>query len=362
MSEENTAIKKKSKKVLIVALTILAATVIIVIAVLAVRSGNPERRLKKQLELGERYLSELNYEQAMAAYRVAIEIDPKSVDAYLGLAVAYVGMDEYEEAVKALKEGYEITKDAIILESMADTYIKWAESVLAGGNEDKTAIARAIEILNEGYNYTGNERLAERIAQLEKSLEPPVSEELVPDPIAQQQNEHELELKEWLETAEIQFIADEIVLGESDISEAKAYYSGRDDYMSNLMNDDTVDTVYSMPYLEDDSQYDSMTFGYMFSAPASGEPIDSIAITDSDIVCLGGIRVGDSYDVALRSLGLDVILDNEVNELEVQNGDRSLTVYNSGVSISIANKYVSIYGDEEGNVHSIFMGLMRQEE
>ena len=171
MSEENTPIKKKSKKVLIVALTILVATVVIVIAVMAVHSNNPERRLKKQLELGERYLSELNYEQAVAAYRVAIEIDPKSVDAYLGLAVAYVGMDEYEEAVKSLTEGYEITKDAIILESVADTYIKWAESVLAGGNEDKTVIDRAIEILKEGYEYTGDERLAKRIAELEKQEE-----------------------------------------------------------------------------------------------------------------------------------------------------------------------------------------------
>lgn len=89
----------------------LAAILIAVIAAVAVitlpkKSGAQE--LAEALELGEKYLSELNYEQAIASWQLAIEIDPKCLDAYLGLAESYIAMGDYIEAEKTLARAEKI--------------------------------------------------------------------------------------------------------------------------------------------------------------------------------------------------------------------------------------------------------------
>ncbi|MBR0093300.1 MAG: tetratricopeptide repeat protein [Lachnospiraceae bacterium] len=90
--------------------TILIAAVIAAIALAAgigvyVYSNSPARRLQQQLDLGTRYLSELDYDQAVAAYEAALEIDPKSVDAYLGLIDAYLAQGDAENARSVLERG-----------------------------------------------------------------------------------------------------------------------------------------------------------------------------------------------------------------------------------------------------------------
>ena len=66
-------------------------------------------RINRQLELAQRYLLEEDYEQAVAAFEIVIEIDPKNVDAYLGLAEAYVSVDELKNAVRTLEKAAEQT-------------------------------------------------------------------------------------------------------------------------------------------------------------------------------------------------------------------------------------------------------------
>ncbi len=87
----------------------MAALCILLVAVLVVSGGNSGRRLQEQLRLGEKYLTELDYEQAIAAYRAAIEIDPRCEEAYLGLADVYVAKGEPEQAAAVLEAGYEET-------------------------------------------------------------------------------------------------------------------------------------------------------------------------------------------------------------------------------------------------------------
>lgn len=55
-------------------------------------------RVQEQLDLGQRYLTELNYTEAIIAFTEAIEIDPESIPAYMGRAEAYRGTEQYEEA------------------------------------------------------------------------------------------------------------------------------------------------------------------------------------------------------------------------------------------------------------------------
>lgn len=70
---------------------------------------------QEQYDLGVRYLSEGNYEEAIIAFTAAIEIDPKQVDCYLKCADAYIGLEDYKNALNVLKIGYEETQNDALL-------------------------------------------------------------------------------------------------------------------------------------------------------------------------------------------------------------------------------------------------------
>lgn len=59
------------------------------------------------IDLGEKYLLELNYEQALVQFLKVIEIEPMNQRGYTGAAEAYVGLGDNESAVKVLKLGLE---------------------------------------------------------------------------------------------------------------------------------------------------------------------------------------------------------------------------------------------------------------
>ena len=98
---------KKKLIILVSVIVILAA--LVCVGIFAV-SGNRAKRVADKLDLGEKYLEELEYEKALAAYKEVLKIDPKSVEAYLGMAEVYIAMGDYEEALEILEEGYEETE------------------------------------------------------------------------------------------------------------------------------------------------------------------------------------------------------------------------------------------------------------
>ena len=57
------------------------------------------------LDLGEKYLLELNYEQALVQFLAVIEIEPMNPRGYTGAAEAYLGLGREEEAVAVLERG-----------------------------------------------------------------------------------------------------------------------------------------------------------------------------------------------------------------------------------------------------------------
>ena len=88
------------------------------------------RTMREQLRLGNRYLDDLDYERAIAAFEQVIEIDPKNVDAYMGLAEAYIGLGDYEKAIKILKEGEDETDDDDLYDYRKELETVW--NVLSG--------------------------------------------------------------------------------------------------------------------------------------------------------------------------------------------------------------------------------------
>lgn len=52
-----------------------------------------------KIELGQKYLTELNYTEAVASFTEAIKLDPDNIQAYMGRAEAYMALDEYDKAL-----------------------------------------------------------------------------------------------------------------------------------------------------------------------------------------------------------------------------------------------------------------------
>ncbi|MDR1210335.1 MAG: tetratricopeptide repeat protein [Clostridiales bacterium] len=80
------------------------------------------------LDLGEKYLLELNYEQAIVQFTKLIEIEPKNPRGYTGLAEAHIGLGDTGKAIEALRQGLEQLPDNAEIAAM-----------LAGLSEPETA-------------------------------------------------------------------------------------------------------------------------------------------------------------------------------------------------------------------------------
>ena len=71
---------------------------------------------QEQYDLGIRYLSEGNYEEAIIAFTAAIEIDPKQADTYAKVAEAYQAMGDLDAAIAILEQGFNATSDTSLRE------------------------------------------------------------------------------------------------------------------------------------------------------------------------------------------------------------------------------------------------------
>lgn len=80
--------------------------------------GNNPTTWQEQYDLGVRYLSEGNYEEAIIAFSAAIEIDSRQAVAYEQLSYAYQEIGDSDRAIEVLRAGYEATGDDGLLESL----------------------------------------------------------------------------------------------------------------------------------------------------------------------------------------------------------------------------------------------------
>lgn len=105
------------KKVLCVVSALLALLLAVNI-VLLVCMSSPTVQVKIQLELAQRYLEDMEYEEAIAAFKKAIAIDPKIEEAYIGLADVYIALEDYEAALSIIEQGYEETQERSLSRKM----------------------------------------------------------------------------------------------------------------------------------------------------------------------------------------------------------------------------------------------------
>ncbi|WP_295635341.1 tetratricopeptide repeat protein [uncultured Intestinimonas sp.] len=111
----------------------LGGVLLAVVLLLTACSGQGTGSWQEQYDLGVRYLSEGNYEEAILAFTAAIEIDPSRAEAYAGRGGAYIASGETEEnlataladyeaddALETLREAVEHTDDPAVAEKLAE--------------------------------------------------------------------------------------------------------------------------------------------------------------------------------------------------------------------------------------------------
>jgi len=98
--------KGLNKKFLFIAIALIAVGLIAALVLLLPASAKA-KKVEEQLNLGAKYLSELDYEQAIVVYEAVIKIDPKCEEAYLALADIYIATGAFEKAEEILKQAEE---------------------------------------------------------------------------------------------------------------------------------------------------------------------------------------------------------------------------------------------------------------
>ena len=109
----------KKKKTWIVPVIIGVALLIVGAGVAALVYYNsvakPKKELQRQLDLGDKYLTDMDYENALLAYKAAIEIDPKCEEAYLGIVKIEDKLVEMVEKGEASDKIRDLLDDASLL-------------------------------------------------------------------------------------------------------------------------------------------------------------------------------------------------------------------------------------------------------
>ena len=76
----------------------LVAAVLLAVMLLTACASKAATATDK-IELGQKYLTELNYTEAVASFTEAIKLDPDNIQAYMGRAEAYLALGEYDKAL-----------------------------------------------------------------------------------------------------------------------------------------------------------------------------------------------------------------------------------------------------------------------
>ncbi len=107
-----------------------------------------EVQIQEQLDLGNKYLTEMNYEQAVIAFTKAIELDEKNIAAYEGLGSVYMAQNNYSDAIDTYEKLLEMDNtNPVYYHTLSTIYIET-------GNEQKE-----IETLEEAVSVVGVDKL-----------------------------------------------------------------------------------------------------------------------------------------------------------------------------------------------------------
>ena len=118
--------KIKDKRILagiILGLCLIAAFIFWALA------GKENRELESLLDLGDRYMEELDYEAAIIVFDKVITLDPKDDRGYMGKAMAQYSMGQYDEAIETIYTGIQIADHIEELEKLLSQFEEEQRSI-----------------------------------------------------------------------------------------------------------------------------------------------------------------------------------------------------------------------------------------
>lgn len=127
---------------------------VVLVAILFTACSTNTETWQEKYDLGMRYLTEGNYEEAILSFTAAIEIDPKMPEAYVGMADAYIGLGEYDKAIEILQKGMENANNS---EMISD---KLEELQNKGDLQEGQAVGGSLQLSDITYYYEEGGQLA----------------------------------------------------------------------------------------------------------------------------------------------------------------------------------------------------------
>ena len=140
-------VKRKKNLLLIILVALVAIVALLFIAMILGKNYLHNN----YLTMGQKYMDELAYDDAIIAYKKAIQMDPKLYDAYNGLAIAYEANGDPLMAAKTLEIAYaKVTNEVYIvdIEKYIEKLINEYTEVQSAVNEGIITLGREI---TEGY-------------------------------------------------------------------------------------------------------------------------------------------------------------------------------------------------------------------
>ena len=129
MNQQPSEALKRERMLLAVMVAVLVLAAVIGAAVFF---GGRYVRVQQELDLGRKYLDELDYEQAVIHFTSAIDIDDRNVPAYLGRGEANLGLEEYEQA----EADYTMVIETLQAESV-EAYVGRAQAYSGQGKTEE---------------------------------------------------------------------------------------------------------------------------------------------------------------------------------------------------------------------------------
>ena len=129
MNQQPSEALKRERMLLAIMTAVLVLAAVIGVAVFF---GGRYVRVQQELDLGRKYLDELDYEQAVIHFTSAIDIDDRNVPAYLGRGEANLGLEEYEQA----EADYTMVIETLQAESV-EAYVGRAEAYSGQGKTEE---------------------------------------------------------------------------------------------------------------------------------------------------------------------------------------------------------------------------------
>lgn len=123
--------------------------------------GKKAQSWQELYDLGEKYLLEENYEEAIVAFTSAIALDPKQAVIYIGRGDTYAKYQDEENHLELALADY---SQALELDnSIPEAYLGMADVYIQQENYDE-----ALDILQKGYEITNSEEILEQISAAEE--------------------------------------------------------------------------------------------------------------------------------------------------------------------------------------------------